>query len=261
MPEPRSVRVAVYGGGELGTAAAHRLRRAGFPVFVVEVAQPTTVCRAIAAAFAVYEGAVTVDGLRFERVAGALFAEDVMARADVPVLVEPTANMLERLRPAAFIDAAWPRLHSLPFVVPKGAIAAAVGSGREAGVQVGAVVDTGAELGRVLLSGSAAPSASASVFLPVRALAAAVSGIFVAHTEIGQAVSAGEELGVLDGDSVVSPVDGHVRGLLADGVEAVAGQAIAELDLSGESGNCFTISAWARAVAGGALEAVAGLAL
>ena len=115
MPEPRSVRVAIYGGGELGTAAAHRLRRAGFPVFVVEVGRPTAVCRAVAAAFAIYRGEVVVDDMTFRRAAGALFAEDAMGEDVVPVLAEPTANMIERLRSTVFVDAAWPRLPSLPF--------------------------------------------------------------------------------------------------------------------------------------------------
>src|SRR5262245_41948962 len=44
----------VRGGGELGTAAAHRLARAGFTVIVTELAQPLALRRGAAFAEAVY---------------------------------------------------------------------------------------------------------------------------------------------------------------------------------------------------------------
>ncbi|MHB0875523.1 MAG: hypothetical protein ACYC5O_05700 [Anaerolineae bacterium] len=262
MPRPEPVRVAVYGGGELGTAAAQRLAGAGFAVFIVEVARPTALCGAIAAAHAVYRGSVSVDGMVSELAAGAIFAEEMMARDVVPVLAEPTANMLERLAPRAFVDATFPRAGYLPYSAPGGTATVAVGPGRVAGRDVQAVVDTRplSSLGRVLDAG-AIPEwiTGPTPFLPVRGVAAPRDGVFAAYTQVGDGVSAGQPLGLLEGIEIGSPEDGHVRGLLADGVVATAGQLLAELDLSGEPANCFTISAWARAVAGGVLEAVVRL--
>lgn len=262
MAHTEAVRVAVYGGGELGTAVAHRLTRAGFAAFVVEVARPTSVCRAVAAAHAVYQGSVLIDGLVAELAAGAIFAEGMLSRRVLPVLAEPTTAMMERLAPRVYVDATAPRLSELPFALPQRAVAVAVGGRRTAGREVAAVVDTRPlpSLGAVLSSGATEEwPDDASPYLPVRSAYAGNSGVFVAHAQIGDHVLAGDELGVVNGHPVMAPVEGHVRGLLADGLATRAGQLVAEIDLSGDAANCFTISAWARAVAGGVLEAVVAL--
>jgi xanthine dehydrogenase accessory factor len=262
MAPAEPIRVAVYGGGELGTAAAHRLRRAGLAPFVVELARPTAVCRAVCAAYAVYAGALTVEGVGFDVAAGAIFAESMMARGLVPLLAQPTANMMERLAPRVYVDATFPRTARLPFEAPKGVPAVAVGAWRLAGREVQATVDTRplASLGSVLDGGGIQEVAhDAGAFLPVRGVTAPREGVFAAYVQIGDAVSAGQPLGVLQGEEIAGPVDGHVRGLLADGVTAAAGQSLAEIDLSGDPANCFAVSAWARAVAGGVLEAVVRL--
>jgi xanthine dehydrogenase accessory factor len=45
--------VVIKGGGDLATGVAHRLHRAGMPVVVTELAQPTVIRRAVALASAV----------------------------------------------------------------------------------------------------------------------------------------------------------------------------------------------------------------
>jgi xanthine dehydrogenase accessory factor len=45
--------VVIKGGGDLATGVAHRLHRAGMPVLITELAQPTVIRRAVALASAV----------------------------------------------------------------------------------------------------------------------------------------------------------------------------------------------------------------
>ncbi len=255
------VRVLVYGGGELGTAVAHRFRRVGMDVAIVEPAEPTAVCRALSLAFAVYDGKVEVDGLRGQRSDGVLSAEDILARGEVPVLVEPSGLMIERLKPAVLVDATG--ASAVPFRLGAAPVTVALGPGRTAGREVLAVVDTSPllSLGKVHESGEVPSVAAApSGMHPVRVLTAAGNGVFVADARIGEAVEVGRALATVGHYPVVAPEAGFVRGLLADGIMGYTGQAVAELWLGPEDAGCFTISPWARAVAGGALEAVARLA-
>lgn len=259
----RELRVLVYGGGELGTAVAYRLWRAGLPVMVAERLEATAVCRALSLATAVHQGEVTVDGLVGRRADGILQGEDILSRGQIPVLVEPSEHMVERYSPQVLIDATQPRHAAPPFRLDAAPITVALGPGRVAGQDVAAVVDTSSllTLGRVYEIGEApAVSAESSGFHPVEVLTAPGNGVFVTSAQIGEAVEAGDIIGSVGQYPVEVPNDGHVRGLLTDGLMAYTGQPVAELWLGGEDTGCFTISPWARAVAGGALEAIVHLA-
>ena len=50
--------VVVRGGGDIGSGVTSRLRRAGFPVIVLELARPLTVRRTVAFSSAVTDGHV-----------------------------------------------------------------------------------------------------------------------------------------------------------------------------------------------------------
>jgi len=254
--------VLVFGGGELGTAVAQRLQAVAMRVLVVERAEATAVCRAISLAAAVHEGQVTVEDVVGVRVDGILLAEDALERGEVPVMVAPTRPMLTRFGAGVAIDATYPAMSpaELPYQPADGIVR--LGPGRTAGEEVFAVVDTGLHLGlgRVLYSGrpvaGTEPSVGLHAVLEVRAEGA---GIFVAETEIGAPVREGDQLGLVGRYAVEAPRAGYVRGLLADGLTARAGQRVAELWLGGDAAGCYAISPWARSVAGGALEAVVRL--
>jgi len=251
--------VLLYGGGELGTAVAQRFRRAGLRVLVAERAEATAVCRAISLATAVHEGSVVVGDTVGVRADGILAAEEALARGHVPVMVSPTAPMLARFGARAVIDAAGPRAEVRAFPAGTAAITVRLGRGRTAGKDAFAVVDTSAaqSLGEVLYAGEPEPGPEPPTpWHPVQAVRAPGNGVFVAGTRVGEAVAEGTLLGYLGQYRVDAPRAGFVRGLLADGLMAHAGQAVAELWLGEDDAGCHVVSPWARAVAGGALEAV-----
>ena len=55
--------VLIKGAGDLATGAAVRLYRAGIPVVMTEVAQPTAVRRTVAFSQCMYDGAAQVEGI------------------------------------------------------------------------------------------------------------------------------------------------------------------------------------------------------
>jgi xanthine dehydrogenase accessory factor len=93
---------------------------------------------------------------------------------------------------------------------------------------------------------------------------APASGLVEVLRAIGDSVSKEEPiLAIRTADDerlvVASPLDGTLRGLIRPGIEARAGLKIADVDPRGEKAHCFSVSDKARAVAGGALEAILSL--
>jgi len=262
-----SLRVVVKGGGDLGTGVAWRLHRCGFRVLVTEKAQPTVIRRAVAFASAVFEGAITVDGITARLVEDDAGIEACWAAGEAAVLVDPQAEAVGRLRPEAVVDAILAKrntgtsIDDAPMVV-------ALGPGFTAGVDCHAVVETnrGHNLGRVLADkrhpskGSAQPNTGVPGTVggesARRVLRAPQAGLFQGERAIGDPVQAGETVAHVDDAPVQSQLDGVVRGLLHDGLQVHSGMKVGDVDPRGVAAHCFTISDKALAVAGGVLEAI-----
>lgn len=251
----------VKGGGDLATGVAYRLFRCGFPVVCTELAQPTVVRRTVAFAEAVYAGEVTVEGVTARRVATYREVRPTLAEGLVPVLVDPQARALRQLRPRVVVDAIMAKrntgtaLSDARFVV-------GMGPGFEAGVDCHALVETlrGHNLGRVILSGPAAPNtgtpAVRSGFGEERVLRAPAAGIIVPVRRIGDRVEKGEVVARVDGSEVRAGVSGLLRGMIKEGLTVRPGLKVGDVDLGAAPEACYTISDRALAVAGGVLEAI-----
>lgn len=252
--------VVIKGGGDLGSGVAWRLWRCGFPVVVLEQAQPTVIRRAVALAAAVYEGVVTVEGLTARR-AEVGEVDSLLAQGQVPVLVDPLAASLAALRPGVLVDAilakynTGTRLTDAPLVV-------ALGPGFRAGQDCHAVVETarGHTLGRVYwrgeaLANSGVPGEVGGVGAK-RVVRAPADGTFEPLAQIGDAVRAEQVLARVGGEPVTAQIAGVLRGLLQAGLPVTAGMKVGDVDPRGERSSCFTVSDKSLAVAGGVLEAV-----
>ena len=79
--------IIVRGGGDLGTGVVYRLHKAGFPVLVLELAQPLVVRRQVALATAVAEGEILIEDLTRAAFAIGLEARAVLDQDVIPVLV------------------------------------------------------------------------------------------------------------------------------------------------------------------------------
>jgi len=254
--------VAVRGGGELGSAVARLLFREGIPVVVLERPEPLAVRRLVAFAAAVWDGVAEVEGVPGVRVGSAADAAGLLEEPrHVPLLVDPEARSLERLRPVVLVDARMLKRAS-PVSGSPGRLAVGLGPGFVAGRDVDAVVETqrGPELGRVIWSGAA--QADSAVPTPVqgidvdRVIRAPAAGAFRSRVSIGDLVAAGAVVGEIAGTPVGAPIGGLIRGLLGDGVSVAAGVKIGDVDPRGAAVDPGRISDKGRAVAAGVLEAV-----
>lgn len=258
----RDVVVVLRGGGDLATGVALRLKRAGFPLVVLELPLPLVVRRTVALASAVHEGRVEVEGVQ-----GVLVTTPEEARAwlwneqTVPVLVDPGGETLSAFRPTVLVDARMAK-RNIDTRIDQAPLVIALGPGFEAGRDCHAVVETnrGHFLGRVYWQGSAEPNTGTpgvvAGYGAERVLRAPVAGVVRVLAAIGDRVAAGQVVAEVNGVPVRAPFPGVVRGLIADGTPVPAGLKIGDIDPRGRREHCFTVSDKALAVGGGVLEAV-----
>jgi xanthine dehydrogenase accessory factor len=262
LPRPL---VAVKGGGDLASGVIHRLRRAGFSVVVTELACPTVLRRPVAFAEAVPLGEITVEGVTARRVSTLQEAHALLARHEVPVLVDPTGASLLAAQPWALIEATLSKRNS-GISLDDAPLVIALGPGYTAGKDVHAVVETqrGHNLGRVYWQGMAEADTGVPAVIGgygrERVLRAPCAGTCVGTRLIGEMVDVGEQIAVVETVGATLPIcaqiRGILRGLLRTGLPVTAGMKVGDIDPRAVREHCFTISDKSRAVAGGVLEAL-----
>ncbi|MBN2171248.1 MAG: hypothetical protein JW819_08015 [Candidatus Krumholzibacteriota bacterium] len=281
--------VLVRGAGELASAVALHLHRAGFPLVMTDLPQPLAVRRLVAFGEAVRHGAWTVEGVT-ARICGSAGVDAAAgdAAGDAAPAADPAgraADIREAWREgriALCVDAGLELLAALPcFAVldarmlkradgvqrGRAPLTLALGPGIRAGEHVDAVVETqrGHDLGRIITDGEAAPNTGEPGVLggesARRVCRTPAAGIFRARARIGDLVAAQALLAVVeDGGRVAGEVRariaGRLRGLLADGTIVPAGIKAADVDPRGEAVDPARVSDKGRAVAAGVLTAL-----
>ena len=258
--------IIVRGGGDLATGTIYKLKKSGFPVLILEVAQPSAIRRNVAFCEAVYQGQQTVEDMTCYLAGSLEQAEAFLREGKLAVLVDPKGESIPKLQPMAVVDAilAKKNLGTNRNMAP---ITVALGPGFTAGVDVDAVVETkrGHNLGRVLWDGCAEANTGIpgiiSGFGKERVIHCPAKGILRNIKHITETVSKGEVIAVVETENGTVPVeatlDGILRGLIRDGYPVNVGFKMADIDpRTNEYNNCFTISDKARCIAGGVLEAV-----
>jgi xanthine dehydrogenase accessory factor len=253
--------VLLRGGGDLGTGVALRLRRAGFPVLVTEIAQPQVVRRRVAFAEAVFTGSHTVEGVTARRVTNWDEAQAVLAQGEIPVLIDPRAEILAEHPVEILVDA---RMTKLPpdLSHPAAPLAIGLGPGFVAGENCHAVVETkrGHFMGRVYWTGSAEPNTGVPEAVEKRqserVLRAPGAGVFEGLANLGSIVETGTLLARVGDQVIVAPFQGLLRGLLATGLPVEPGMKVGDLDPRLDSRLADWASDKAMAVGGGVLEAI-----
>ncbi|NNC93315.1 MAG: EF2563 family selenium-dependent molybdenum hydroxylase system protein [Acidimicrobiia bacterium] len=251
--------VVVRGGGDLGTGVAFRLNRAGFPVVVLEIAEPLAIRRAVAAASAVAGGRVEIEGLEARRVETPQAARRVARSGVIAVLVSP--ELPTALSKFGVVDARLAK-RNIDTRTDQAACVVGLGPGFTAGVDCHAVIETmrGHHLGRVIWQGSAAPNTGEPGVVggasTQRVIRAPADGTVRWAVAIGDLVTAGQSLGRSGETEMTAPIDGVVRGLIAPGITVAKGTKVADIDPRADQAACFEISDKALAVGGGAVEAI-----
>ena len=256
--------VLVKGAGDVGSAAAHALHAAGYPVVLVEGAQPVTARRGMSFAEAVFGGRADLEGVEAVRVADAEDARALLAEGRViPLYVGPDDELRRTLTPAVVVDARMRKRERPEVQIDEAPLTIGLGPGFRAGETTHLAVETswGPNLGRVLEEGET----EAYTGQPREVLGygrerysyAPAAGTWRTALAIGDSVRSGQVLGRVDEQELLAAIDGVVRGITRDGVRVGTGAKIADIDPRGEQAVVAGIAERPRRIAEGVLEAVA----
>ena len=256
--------IVIRGGGDLASGIAYRLLKSGFKIVILELEKPIHVRRFVSYAQAVYNGEVTVEGVRAVKAANVRHLHAILAEGHIPVLVDERGETIPQLKPYAVVDAILAKRNTgtrkdmAPIVI-------GVGPGFEAGLDVDAVIETnrGHFLGRVIWSGKAQENTgvpgAVHGYTKERVIRAPIPGSVQSLKDIGDMVEEGDVVARVAGIDVRASVAGVIRGLINTGVEVPEGFKIGDIDPRKTLLYCETISDKALAISGGVLEAILSL--
>lgn len=220
--------VLIKGAGDLASGVACLLNKAGFPVVMTEIPEPTCVRRKVSFAEAVYQGETWVEDIKGLLVNQFPEALDVAKKGDIALLIDPQGNIVKKFPPEIFIDASMSK-KNWGTNMNLGEIVIALGPGFEGGKDAHAVIETqrGPNLGNRLFSGWAAPDTGIPGEVmgctSERLLRTPAKGVFREVKSIGDFVDQGEIVAYVDDQPVRSQIAGTVRGLLKSGLTVYQG--------------------------------------
>jgi len=258
----KTLHVLVLGGGDIGSAIAHRLHRLGVRVLVSDRAQSPHARRGMAFTDSIYDGESTLAGVRARHVADLAGIEACWQGGDaVPVVTLPEAQLMAALRFDALVEATMRRYQMPPDARALAPVVIGLGPGYVPGENCHLAIETqwGEHMGAVLRDAPAAARAGGP--RPLDGIArerfaiAPCSGTWRTQASLGQRVAAGELLGHLGETEIRAPIAGHVRGLTRAGIEVLAGQRLLEVDPRAEP-QIFGLGERPEAIADGVVLAL-----
>lgn len=255
--------VLVRGGGDLATGVILRLYRSGYRVIVLETEQPTVIRTTVSLAQAMYTTTTVVEGIQAQRCYSVKEAFNVLESKSIPILADPTMESLAEINPVCVVDAIMAK-RNLGTRIDDAPLVIALGPGFEAGVDADIVIETkrGHSLGRIIKKGCAIPNTGVpglvDGFGKERVLHSPKAGIFTSECKVGDLVSKGSVIAWVDGQPIIAPIGGKLRGLLNSGLSVSEHFKVADIDPRGENADHLTVSEKAYAIAGGVLEALDG---
>jgi len=256
-----TITVLIRGGGDLSSAVIHRLWNAGMRVIVCDLEMPSCVRRTVSFCNSIYEKEWTIEGVTSRYIDGIDAIEETLAEGIIPVLTVPDHVVLKAVHPDVFIDATISKkkpnydLSWAPLVI-------GLGPEITAGEDADLVVETqrGHYLGTLIQKGKALPNTGIPGNITGhtydRVLRAPCEGEVVCLRRIGDQVNEGEPVLTVSGQPVRAPIDGIVRGLIANGFHARKGLKVGDIDPRGFEDHCYTISDKGRTISGAVLEAI-----
>jgi len=253
--------VLIKGAGDLASAVALALVKAGYKVVMTETQQPTCVRRLVSFANAVYVGETVVEGVRGTLADNFFEAMRLANHGEIAVMVDPQGETRKMFPPKVYIDASMTK-KNYGTSISDADLVLALGPGFEAGKDVHAVIETkrGPNLGEIIFTGYAEPNTgipgAVLGYTRQRLLCAPIGGIFTEKKVIGDFVDKGDIVAFVNEIPVKAEIAGTVRGLLKSGLPVYPGMKVGDIHPENNLHVCSAVTDKARAIALGVLRAI-----
>ena len=255
--------ILVRGTGDVGSAVAHALFRAGHGVILHDTPMPAHARRGMSYADVLFNDDVELEDVRAKRSKGLDGLRHMVdcGRA-IPVVDIELATVVQAIKPDVVVDARMQKRQ--PPENQRGLAPFTVGLGPQfvAGENADVAVETawGERLGAVIKSGPTLALAGEPKELGGhgrdRFVYAPASGRFQTNLEIGDRVAAGDEVARIGDRSLVAPLSGCLRGLTRNDVLVEAGAKVVEVDPRNDIALVRGLGERPSRIAAGVLQAV-----
>ena len=245
--------VIVRGGGDIATGTIRTLRRAGFPVLILESAHPSAIRRTVALSEAVYEGSAVVEDVSVTLAHNLDEAEYLLFQDGIAMLVDPDGAAIRDIIHSGEKYAEWDtglttlggggRHLFLTCVVDAilakknlgttknmAPLVIALGPGFTAGKDCDVVIETmrGHSLGRAIMKGEAIPNTGTPGLIAGhaqdRVIHSPAAGIVKTCAAIGDIVEEGQIIAsIIPEGRSIQPADGGSAGQAARTAEQMEG--------------------------------------
>lgn len=255
--------VLVRGSGDVGSAVAHVLFRAGYAVVLHDDPRPGYPRRGTAFADALFDGSAELEGVLAKR---ARTVEDVrrmvQCRRAIPVADAGLREVLGAISPEVVVDARMRKRSAPEIQTGLAPLTIGLGPNFEAGTHTNIVIETawGSDLGRIIDAGRTRELNGRPRDLGghgrERFVYSPAAGVFRTSLAIGAHVSAGQEVGRVDATVIRAPLTGRLRGLTHDGASVEAGAKVVEVDARGRDAIVRGLGERPKRIADGVLAAL-----
>lgn len=255
--------VLVRGAGDVGSAVAVILFRAGYAVALHDEPAAAALRRGMAFIDAIFDGQCLLEGVEAHRVDQAVeLGRVLLERKVVPLTTIPFERILGTLSWVVLVDARL-RKRTVP-ETQRGLAPLTIGLGPNfiARQNVDLAIETswGDTLGAIIRDGPTLPFAGGPRSLGGvsrgRFVYAPVSGVFEATTSIGAYVVAGDCVAKIGNVDLRAPLTGIVRGLTRGGVEVTTTTKVIEIDPRGDPSAAFGLGERPRLIGEGVCRAL-----
>lgn len=211
--------IVIRGGGELASATALRLFQRGFKVIILELLQPKAERMIVSFANAVYKSKWKIENVTAQKITKVSKKEYNF----IPVIVDPLARQIKKLKPDILIDARMLKKTPDTFL-DQADLVIGLGPGFKVGKNCHYVVETkpGGLVGKIYVKGKALPDTGRPCEIEglsfERIVYSPVTGVFKTQKKIGNKVKRGDILGFIGKRELTAKIDGVIRGILKSGL-------------------------------------------
>jgi len=255
--------VLIRGVGDVGSAVAHALYRAGFAIVINDGPHPTTSRRGMAFTDAVFDGSATLEDLTARRVdsLGELTAA-MLSGEFVPVTTMPIETVVA-MGWDVLVDARMRKRAHPEDQRPLAGLTIGLGPNFVAGGNVDVAIETHWEdLGKVIRTGPTRPLEGEPRSIDgvgrQRFVYSPAVGIFRTTAKLGDAVTAGEVISYVEAVPLAAPIDGIVLAVTHDGVPVERGTKVLEVDPRGDPSAAFKMGQRPRRLGEAVVSVIVG---
>lgn len=255
------MRCLVRGVGDVGSAVAHALHRAGHSVAIHDSPEPTAHRRGMAFVDAIFDGQVILEGVTARRTGQPSGVSDVWDSGAIAVYTGPFPDCLAALPWEVLVDARMRKRARAEDQRSCAPLVIGLGPGFTVGENCHRAIETGwDDLGRIVEIGStAALRGEPRAILGhgrERLVYAPVAGLFLSDRAIGDLVATGDRIATLGTHELTAPLAGVIRGLTRSGVHVEKGTKVIEIDPRGVAAPVTGLGERPRRIAEGVIRLV-----